>query len=86
MINRKRRIEITIEREEKLSIRGIHRSGRRHCDQCGRIVTMISVEEAIAVSGAGSRVIHRRVEEGRLHFVEAANGSLAICLNSLLQL
>ena len=83
MIERKRHIEITIEHEEKISIRGIRRSGQQHCPECGRTVNLISVEEAMAVSGAGSRTIHRWVEQGRVHFTETPNGFLVICLNSL---
>ncbi|HXG63630.1 MAG TPA: hypothetical protein VNO70_00895 [Blastocatellia bacterium] len=46
---------------------------------------MLTLDEAIALSGASSREIHRRVEAGEIHFTETAEGFLLICLPSLLK-
>lgn len=48
---------------------------------CGTLL----LEEAVAVAGVSSRVIHQWVEAGLMHFTETPEGHLLICLNSLMQ-
>jgi hypothetical protein len=43
---------------------------------------MITVQAAVAATGASSREIHRRIEAGALHFAET-EGLLLVCPNSL---
>jgi hypothetical protein len=45
---------------------------------------MVVSEQAIALVGVSSRVLHRESEAGVIHFAETAEGSLLVCLNSLL--
>ena len=51
------------------------------CERCG--CGMLLLEEAVAVAGVTSRVIHQWVEAGAVHFAETPDGLLLICLNSL---
>ena len=45
---------------------------------------MLNPEEASALAGVTTRHVYRLVEAGRVHFREAAGGSLLVCLGSLL--
>jgi hypothetical protein len=46
---------------------------------------MVTVEEAVALTGVSSRVIYRRVDGAQVHFVETPDGLLLVCLNSIPQ-
>ena len=53
------------------------------CHQCPvAIASLVAPDEAAVVTGIGTRVIYRWVEEGVIHFRETSNGSLLVCLNS----
>ena len=47
---------------------------------------MLTPSEVAALSATSTRAIYRRVEEGKLHFVETEDGLLFICLASLQEL
>lgn len=53
------------------------------CAECTELVQMVSLEQAIILSGASSREIHRRVEIGTVHFAETPEGFVLVCLDSL---
>jgi hypothetical protein len=53
------------------------------CPQCAAQVRMVTLEEAMPLTGRSLRAICREVEAGHLHFSETADGQLFICLNSL---
>jgi hypothetical protein len=76
----KERIEITIETSHIIVIR------RRPawCPACALQVELLTAEEAAAAVGVSSSPIHRGAESGQLHASEAADGTLYVCLNSLL--
>lgn len=74
----KRKREITIETAEVLIIKT--RANQVRCRECG--VSMMTIQEAVAATGASSREIQRRVEAGAVHFVETER-LLLVCLNSL---
>jgi excisionase family DNA binding protein len=80
-----KRLEITVETYERLIIKS---TGRREipCAECGRVVQMLKPDEATVLLGIRVRTIYRWVESGRLHFMEWPDGSLLICLNSLLHI
>jgi hypothetical protein len=44
---------------------------------------MVTLEEAMRLSGASSREIHQLVEADAIHFSETRGGFVLICLNSL---
>jgi hypothetical protein len=46
---------------------------------------MLTLDKAMALTGASSREIHRRLEGGELHFTETTEGFVLMCLNSLLK-
>ena len=78
----RRRTEIYVETERTLAIcRG--RGRRALCEACGREVDFVRAGEAAGLSGTGLRELCRRVESGELHFAEAEDGALFICLASL---
>jgi len=52
-----------------------------HCPQCG--TGMLLLEKAARLCQCNRRVLYRWVEERRLHFCELADGSVAICGQTL---
>jgi len=79
----KRRTEITIE-ASRLTL--ISRSGgatSAWCSLCDAQVEMISPDQAASLLRVSTRIIHRMVDEGNLHFVETPDGALLICVKSL---
>jgi hypothetical protein len=53
------------------------------CSQCPvAIASLVAPDEAAVVTGISTRAIYRWVEAGVIHFLENANGSLLVCLNS----
>ena len=78
----KRRIEITVETDQRFIIRGPGGTFPLWCKECaGQVITP---EEAMAATGLSSRTIHRLVETGAVHFTETPEGLLTMCLPSLL--
>lgn len=58
---------------------------RSLCKECETETDWLTTEQAIVVSGLNAREIFRRVENGRLHFKEDAEGFLFVCAQSLAQ-
>ena len=81
-VKRKSRIELTRESRRLLRVRLPEHIAMGLCPACGAEVRWVTVREAAAISGFGEREIHRRVEAGSLHFLEAS-GALLICILSL---
>jgi hypothetical protein len=75
--------EVTVEREDIFIIRKPVRGVTIWCAACGWRSPMLTLEEAMGVTGESSRAIHRQVEAGRIHFAETEEGTLSICLDSL---
>jgi hypothetical protein len=78
----RRRIEISVEREEI----AVHRRGRpiaRYCEDCGAQVVMLPMEAAAILTGASVRVLYRWLEEGKFHFFEAPDGTTFVCAESV---
>ena len=78
----KRRTEITIESSRFVSIRQVG-AARVGCLECDGAIQMVTPDNASALFRLSTRVIHRLVEEGRVHFRETSTGSILICPNSL---
>jgi putative AbiEi antitoxin of type IV toxin-antitoxin system len=82
-VKTRRRIEITVETDERFIVKGLGGSLPAWCPECaGQVITP---QEAVAVAGISSRAIHRLVESGAVHFTETPEGVLLICLSSLLR-
>ena len=82
----RRTTEIELETEEVLLIAGQTSPGIAWCPKCGRQAAMASVEAAARVACMEVNAVHRLVEAGSVHFIEAPGGSLLICLASLIWL
>jgi hypothetical protein len=78
------RIELTVERHQRLTIRRPNSPIHAWCAGCGEQVIMLSGEEAAKVLRQGSRALYRQVEQGLFHSSERADGVLLICIESLL--
>jgi hypothetical protein len=53
------------------------------CNGCGKLVTMISAEEAALIARVSAEAIHRKIETRCLHFIRTSSGAHFVCLNSL---
>lgn len=78
------KIELTIERYQRLTIRRSNTPIRAWCAACDEEVVMFSGEEAAKLTGQVSREVYRQVEQGLLHSGEQPDGTLLICVKSLL--
>ena len=80
----KRRTEIKIQMERLVIVRPRRSTNMiEWCEACAGLTRMLTVDEAAAVARSTSRDIYRRVEAGELHFMETPEGSLLICLDSI---
>ena len=82
-MTRKTKSEKTVEIHEFYVIRTA--GGRSAlCARCAAAdAIMVAPEQAAAVAQVPVRIIYRWVELGTVHFAEARDGSLMICLKSL---
>ena len=83
-MKRRRRLEITVETNLLVVLRGASRIPV-WCGECSSMVQTISPEEAAVLANLSTRALYRRVEAGRLHLIEPAEQSPLICLDSLLR-
>ena len=83
-MQRRSRTQITIETHEVTVIRRPAGSAPARCPVCRPGGWMLRPEAAGAVAGVSTRTIYALVEAGRLHFTEAADAGLRVCLRSLL--
>lgn len=81
----RRRREISVETHQVVTISKPGREVVTRCAECGEQVRMLTIEEAMAMTSASSRQIHRRIEAGEVHFTETTEGFLLMCMNSLLE-
>jgi hypothetical protein len=79
----KRTTTLTIETERVMVIRRRAAGRRARCATCGEAVTLVTAEEAAALTRVSTRAIYRMVEAEKLHFTETAEDLLLICFNSL---
>lgn len=79
----KKTLEITVERSRVIHISRPHIETLARCPQCLAEAKMVSPQQASNVTGLSLREIYRRVESGRLHFIETKQGQLFICTNSI---
>lgn len=79
-----RRTEKTVEIHEFYSIRAASGSLPALCAECptGDAI-MLSPEQAAVLARVPTRMIYRWVETGSIHYSEATNGSLIVCIRSL---
>ena len=74
---------ITVETVQKTVIRRISAPPETvWCELCAAEVKMLSPAQAAQTVKMSQREIFRRVEGGKLHFTETADGKLLICSGS----
>jgi hypothetical protein len=78
-----KQMTITIESSSLLILR-VRSLCRAWCPKCAAEAEMIAAENAEMMSGLDQRALKEWLNSGELHRTNAANGSLLICLNSLL--
>jgi hypothetical protein len=83
-MKRMRRTTTTIEKHEVLVMRSSRNRMKVFCPECSDRVALITLDEAVKLSGASSRTIHQQIEERCIHFIETADGLVQICPASLL--
>ena len=79
----RRRVEITLERERLLVVERREVSITDWCAACGSRVRMVMPDEAAKLTGLTARIVYQLVEARRLHFLESAEASLFVCVESL---
>lgn len=80
-----RRKEERIEIHERLIVRTPSGSPPALCDECSaRDAIMLSPEHAATVTGITERLIYQWVEAGAIHYKEAPNGKLTVCIRTLI--
>ena len=80
-----RRNEKTVEIHEMYVIRTRSGSLPPLCSEClAGDAIMVHPEEAAVIAAIPWRVVYRLVESERIHYKEAPNGSLLVCIKSLL--
>lgn len=80
-----RRKEERIEIHERLIVRTASESFPALCDECSmRHAILLSPEQAAIVTGIPERLIYQWVEAGAIHFREASNGKLTVCIKTLI--
>jgi hypothetical protein len=80
-----KRTEITIQTDRVLLIKRRKGSVLGWCPSCAQQVEMVSPDEAAVIARVSSRTIYRWVEAEKLHFIETSQGTLLICIGSLLK-
>jgi hypothetical protein len=83
-VKKTRRTEKTVEIHEFYSIRTASGSLPALCGDCSTgDAVMLTPEQAAVLAHVPTRVIYRLVETGSIHYREAPNGSLIVCVRSL---
>ena len=75
--------KITIETDSLLIVRG-RNSNRAWCPQCAVEAEMIALKNVGVISNLDRAVVEKWLSSEELHRSKSANGSVLICLNSLL--
>ena len=83
-MGRTRRSEKWVEIHERLVIRNASGSLPALCDECSvRDSILLSPEQAAALTEIPERLIYQWVEAGAIHYKEAPNGKLIVCIKTL---
>lgn len=80
----RKRIEITIETDRVVIIRR-KRLTQGHCEECGSEADMVDMTTAAELTGMTDRMLRDLMDAQGLHLGQAPDGSLRICLESLLK-
>ena len=72
-----------IEINQTVIVRKIDSLVQAWCASCAAEGQWVTPEHAAIISNSDTRSIYRRIEEGKVHFVESTDGPALVCLNSL---
>ena len=75
--------KIIAETHKVLTIKRGSRYQPAWCEECGKLVRMVTADEAAILAGVSSRAIYQLIEARELHFTETSDRVVLICLNSL---
>jgi hypothetical protein len=81
----RKRIEITIETDRVVIIRR-NRPTRAQCQECRSEADMLDITTAAELTGMTDRTLRDLMDAQELHLGQSPDGSLRICLESLLKL
>jgi hypothetical protein len=80
----RRRIKITVETESVLVLRRRAASCRAWCAVCFATTAFAPLAEACELTASDAATVRRLLAAGRLHSIEASDGSPLVCLRSAL--
>jgi hypothetical protein len=83
MRRKKKTTIVTVESRERLTIQRLTGSSIRWCEHCQAETSMVTPDEAAALSRSDLRTVFRQIELGSLHFLDS-QGAILICSNSLI--
>ena len=84
MVKKTRRTEKTVEIHEIYAIRTASGSLPALCAECSTgDAIMLAPDHAAVLSHVPTRMIYRLVETGSIHYRETPNGSLVVCVRTL---
>jgi hypothetical protein len=79
-----KKILITTESHEVFILRaGTSQSFRGFCAACGGEVELVTLDQAVSMSGISAKEIFRHAEADRIHTVETDRKHLLICSSSM---
>ena len=84
-MKRTRRTKTTLELREVVVIRGSRKRNHVLCANCSEAAALVTIEDAVKMSGITARAIYRLIEAGEVHFAETADGLALICPATLLK-
>jgi len=79
------RTESSVEIDDVLVVNRWGRSVDGWCAGCNTETTLVTPEDAAALTGVGARFVYRLIELGEIHSQDAPGDLLLVCLVSLLE-
>jgi hypothetical protein len=80
---KKRITRTVVETHEVIRITTEEQPLLAHCPACGRESAFVRPEIAAREAGIGQREIFRRIEAGRIHYLERPDGGVLVCFASV---
>jgi hypothetical protein len=84
-VGKRRTTRVFIEKHEFWVVRHAEPPCRAPCSACGVEAEHLAAERAARAAGLTLRALCRMVEAGLLHSTETPDGSLLVCVNSLME-
>jgi len=82
-VTRKTRTKITIETESLLVIKNSARRPFEHCEECQKLVAIVSPDEAAAIARVSLGQLYQYLKARTIHYRESGNCVIWVCLDSL---